>query len=59
VYIVVYVDDFKIYIFIREIIDVAKEKIMTLFFMKDFESIIYYLELYVERDRQARNIYFT
>jgi hypothetical protein len=27
--------------------------------MKNLRSITYYLKLHVERDRQARNIYFT
>jgi hypothetical protein len=39
--------------------DAAKEKIIILFFIKDFGFIIYYLKLQIERDRQARIIYFT
>jgi hypothetical protein len=36
----------------------AKEEIMILFLIKNFGFIAYYLELQVERDRQARTIYF-
>jgi hypothetical protein len=51
VYIITHIDDFKIYISIREVMDTAKEEIIILFFIKNFESIAYYLELQIERDR--------
>jgi hypothetical protein len=57
VYITTHVDDFKIYTLTREAMDAAKEKIITLFPIKDLKSIAYYLGLQVERDRQARTIY--
>jgi hypothetical protein len=59
IYIITHVDNFKIYIFIREIINAAKEEIIILFSIKDLEPIIYYLKLQIERDRQTRIIYFT
>jgi hypothetical protein len=51
IYIITHIDNFKIYISIRKIIDAAKEKIMILFLIKNIGSIVYYLELQVERNR--------
>jgi hypothetical protein len=51
VYIITYIDNFKIYVSIREAMDAAKKEIMILFLIKDFEFIVYYLRLQVERDK--------
>jgi hypothetical protein len=51
VYIITHVDNFKIYISIREAMDAAKKKFMTLFPIKNLGSIAHYLGLQVERDR--------
>jgi hypothetical protein len=51
IYITTYIDNFKIYISTREAINAAKEEIIILFPIKNFESIIHYLELQIERDK--------
>jgi Reverse transcriptase (RNA-dependent DNA polymerase) len=57
--VITHVDDFKVYIPNRRIIDAAKQQIMNLFPMKDLGPIRFYLGMKVDRNRDTRTIQLT
>jgi hypothetical protein len=59
IYVTTHVDDFKVYAANRQIIDTAKQQIMNLFPIKDLGSIRFYLDMKVDRNREARTIQLT
>ena len=59
VYIIIHVDDFKIYTSTKEIMDAAKQKLAELFPIKNLGPIAHYLGLNIVRDRKTRTMHFT
>jgi hypothetical protein len=55
-YVIIYVNNFKIYAANRQIIDTAKQQIINLFPMKDLGFIRFYLDIKVDRNRELRTI---
>jgi hypothetical protein len=55
-YVIIYVNDFKVYVANRRIIDIAKQQIMNLFPMKNLGPIKFYLGMKVDRNREMRTI---
>ena len=58
-YVTTHVDDFKVYVPNRQIIDAAKQQIMNLFPIKDLGPIRFYLDIQVDRNREMRTIQLT
>jgi hypothetical protein len=59
VYIITHVDDFKVYVLIKEMMDATKQKLAELYPMKNLGPIVHYLGLSIVRDRKARTMHFT
>jgi hypothetical protein len=54
--VIIHVNDFKVYVANRQIIDTAKQQIINLFLMKDLGPIRFYLGMKVDRNRELRTI---
>jgi hypothetical protein len=55
-YVIIHVNDFKVYAANRRIIDIVKQQIMNLFLIKDLGLIKFYLSMKVDRNREMRTI---
>jgi hypothetical protein len=55
-YVITHVNNFKIYVANRQIIDTAKQQIMNLFLIKDLDPIKFYLGMKIDRNRKMRII---
>jgi Reverse transcriptase (RNA-dependent DNA polymerase) len=55
-YVIIHVNNFKVYTANRRIIDTVKQQIMNLFLTKDLGPIKFYLNMKVDRNREMRTI---